>query len=54
MNTRRYPRTMEEAFGPYVSSQGLQPMPEPRGRYAQDWAIYIVACIALAVIGWVL
>jgi hypothetical protein len=27
MNTRRYPRTMQEAFGPYADDQ-LQPMPE--------------------------
>lgn len=49
MNTRRYPRTLVEAFGPYTDNV-VHPMPEPRGRYAQDWAIYIVACIALAVI----
>ena len=27
MNTRKYSRTMAEAFGPYTSSQ-LEPMPE--------------------------
>ena len=27
MNTRKYPRTMAEAFGPYTSNQ-LEPMPE--------------------------
>lgn len=49
MNTRRYPRTMAEAFGPYTSND-LQPMREPRGRYAQDWALYVVAVIGLAVV----
>jgi hypothetical protein len=29
MNTRRYPRTMQEAFGPYVDNH-LLPMQEPR------------------------
>jgi hypothetical protein len=29
MNTRRYPRTMVEAFGPYTDSR-LLPMQEPR------------------------
>lgn len=27
MNTRRYPRTMQDAFGPYTDDR-LQPMPE--------------------------
>jgi hypothetical protein len=27
MNTRRYPRTMQEAFGPYAD-QRLEPIPE--------------------------
>lgn len=49
MNTRRYPRTMAEAFGPYTSNE-LQPMREPRGRHAQDWALYVVAVIGLAVV----
>lgn len=48
MNTRRYPRTLQEAFGPYTTND-LQPMREPRVRRA-DWALYLVACIALAVI----
>ena len=29
MNTRRYPRTMAEAFGPYTDHR-LLPMQEPR------------------------
>lgn len=29
MNTRRYPRTMVEAFGPYTDNR-LHPMPESR------------------------
>jgi hypothetical protein len=28
MNTRRYPRTMQQAFGPYTDDR-LQPMSEP-------------------------
>ena len=27
MNTRKYPRTMQEALGPYTSDQ-LEPMPD--------------------------
>lgn len=50
MNTRRYPRTLQEAFGPYTSND-LQPMREPRGRHMQDWLLYIVALVALAAIG---
>jgi hypothetical protein len=29
MNTRRYPRTMQQAFGPYTDDR-LHPMPERR------------------------
>jgi hypothetical protein len=29
VNTRRYPRTMQEAFGPYTDDR-LEPMDEPR------------------------
>lgn len=50
MNTRRYPRTLQEAFGPYASGP-VHPMPEPRRRFWQDVALYVVALIAvLAVI----
>ena len=47
--TRMYPRNLQQAFGPYTSND-LQPMPEPRNRHRQDWCIYLLACIALAVI----
>lgn len=29
MNTRRYPRTLQEAFGPYTDGH-IEPMPAPR------------------------
>jgi hypothetical protein len=47
--TGRAPRSMAEAFNPYTSND-LQPMREPRGRHAQDWALYVVAVIGLAVV----
>lgn len=53
MNTRRYPRTMAEAFGPYTSNE-LHPMREPRARHAQDWILYAVAVVAVVVVGVVL
>ncbi len=29
MNTRRYSRTLQEAFGPYASGRDLQPLRDP-------------------------
>ena len=56
MNTRKYSRTMAEAFGPYTSSK-LEPMPDDD---VTDVALVLasVAAIALAVMaiflwGWV-
>ena len=39
MNARRYPRSMQQAFGPYTDNR-LQPMPEPRN----GWAGIALAC----------
>ena len=49
MNTRKYPRTMAEAFGPYTSNQ-LEPMPE--ADTATDVALVLasVAAVALTVV----
>lgn len=49
MNTRRYPRTLQQAFGPYTDNT-LHPMREPRTRHAQDWLLYAVAVVAVAAI----
>ena len=56
MNTRKYSRTMAEAFGPYTSSK-LEPMPDDD---VTDVALVLasVAAVALAVMaiflwGWV-
>ena len=53
MNARRYPRTLQQAFGPYTDST-LHPMREPRNRRRQDWALYVVAVVAAVVLGAVL
>ena len=47
MNTRKYPRTMQEAFGPYTSNQ-LEPMHDDS---VTDVALVLasVAAVALAV-----
>lgn len=44
MNTRRYPRTMQEAFGPYTDNQICEP------ERPMDWQdrIVIKACAACA------
>lgn len=44
MNTRKYPRTMAEAFGPYTSNQ-LEPMPE--ADTATDVALVLAAVAAV-------
>ena len=46
--TGRSARDMRSAFGPYTDD-ALQPMPE-RSRLWQDWCIYVMCCIAVAVI----
>jgi len=43
---QRFPRTLQEAFGPYASGP-VHPMPEPRRRFWQDVALYVVALIAI-------
>ena len=45
MNTRKYSRTMAEAFGPYTSSQ-LEPMPEDD---VTDVALVLASVAAVAV-----
>lgn len=44
MNTRKYSRTMAEAFGPYTSQQ-LEPMPDDD---ATDVALVLAAIAAVA------
>ncbi len=46
MNTRKYCRTMVEAFGPYTSSQ-LEPMPEADS--VTDVALVLASVAAAAV-----
>ena len=45
MNTRKYPRTMAEAFGPYTSNQ-LEPMPEADD--VTDVALVLASVAAVA------
>lgn len=50
-NTRRYPRTLKEAFGPYTDDSYVEPMPEPRSVHPSTW--FILACgIAGLLITW--
>ena len=46
MNTRKYSRTMAEAFGPYTSNQ-LEPMPEADA--VNDVALVLASVAAVAV-----
>ena len=49
MNTRKYPRTMQEAFGPYTSDQ-LEPMPDQDAVTDVALVLASVAAVALAVV----
>jgi hypothetical protein len=49
VNTRRYPRTLQEAFGPYTSRE-VHPMPEQRKTPAHEVALYLVAVVAVVVV----
>ena len=56
MSTRRHPRTMAEAFGPYTDRR-LQPMPEQRVPLAERiygvlLATVIGVCLAAALVHW--
>lgn len=43
MNTRKYPRTMREAFGPYTSNE----LQEPKSPHDwQDTVVYVGSAIA--------
>lgn len=59
MQTRKYPRTMQAAFGPHTDNN-LQPMPEADPPF--DWqdrvviwgsAATAVICLVLALAGWI-
>ena len=49
MNTRKYSRTMAEAFGPYTSNQ-LEPMPEADSVTDVALVLASVAAVALSVV----
>jgi hypothetical protein len=47
MQTRRYPRTLQEAFGPYTNNQIEDP---PSGGYGLWWWVSMVLIAAAAVV----
>ena len=49
MNTRKYPRSMAEAFGPYTSNQ-LEPIPEANDVTGVALVLACVAAVALTVL----
>lgn len=50
MNTRRYPRTLQEAFGPYAHGSDLQPLPGERCSFTRAVlvAFYVATAVGLA------
>ena len=56
MNTRRYPRTLEQAFGPYARGPVHErPAPMPAGEKVALVAsiLGLIALICFAAVGWV-
>ena len=53
MNTRKYPRSIAEAFGPYTS-QRLEPMPDDENVMAVALVLASVAAVAAAVMAMIL
>ena len=53
MNTRKYARTMAEAFGPYTSDQ-LEPMPDDENVTDVPLVLASVAAVAAAVMAMIL
>lgn len=51
MNTRRYPRTLNEAFGPYTSRDFVEPMHWADKVVTVASAIACVALVAIMVVG---
>lgn len=51
--TRRYPRTMQEAFGPYTGRELYEP-PDPRRERLNALAAFLVTLGAMAAAGVVL
>jgi hypothetical protein len=49
VNTRRYPRTLQQAFGPYTDSR-LLPMNNPPSERSHVWATRVLAVILVATI----
>jgi hypothetical protein len=56
MQTRKYPRTMKEAFGPYTSTHITETDPPLDW---QDWVVMVgsivtaVVCVLLVLVGWI-
>ena len=53
MNTRKYPRTMQEALGPYTSDK-LEPMPDDENVTDVALVLASVAAVAAAVMAMIL
>lgn len=49
MNSRSYPRTMQQAFGPYTDDT-LHPMRDNRKTPAHEVALYLVSVVAVVVV----
>ncbi len=56
MNTRKFPRTLNEAFGPYASGpiqEQTDPMPEADRLVIGICAVAAIALIGMALVGWI-
>lgn len=53
MNTRMYPRTLEQAFGPYTSREITEPK-DPNAYGWAWWAAMVVVAVITLTLVWVL
>lgn len=55
--TRKYPRTLQEAFGPYAHGSQLHteydPMPKPDKIVLAVGALGLIAVVAMVLAGWI-
>lgn len=49
--TRKYPRTLEDAFGPYARGPVFEPVQRmPLGHRFVEWLVYILAVVLVGAI----
>lgn len=50
---RHYPRTLQEAFGPYTDRRLVERSRHQPPVLSHEWVLYVLAVVALIVVIWV-